>query len=125
MCDCKKGTDSYCGACKDQFDGLFGYKFSIDKKEGDGDTSSSDRTPIEKKDRKPLDLEKTAKQASDAGGLIDSLLSGFKKKPASVSKPGEVLPYSPPKKASNWPMIIGLTVAAIVILVVIFKATRK
>ena len=122
MCDCKKGTDSYCGACKDQFDGLFGYKFSIDKKEGDGDTSSKDRTS---KDRKPLDLEKTAKQASDAGGLIDSLLSGFKKKPAPVSTPGADLPSSPPEKGSNWPMIIGLTVAAIVILVVIFKATRK
>ncbi len=125
MCDCKKGMDGYCGACDDKFDGLFGYKISAEKKEKSAKTDDSEGETKEKAPKKKLDINKLAEQGEQAGGLIDSLLSGFRKKPPTPSPVATGPEPVATEEKTNWAMWIGLAAAAVVVIFIIWKTTRK
>lgn len=122
MCDCKK-TDGYCG-CDNKFDGLFGYKISAEKKEKEAKDSTDTSEDKEKKPKKKLDLAKVADQAKEGGSILDSLLSGFKKKP-DIAPASQADPTEPAKEGTNWGMWIGIGAAVVVIVVIWVWSTRK
>lgn len=120
MCDCKKNTDGYCGCGHNQYDGLFGYKISATKKEKEAKDTSG---VSEEKPKKKIDIAKAADQIKEGGNILDSLLSGFRKKPEDIPPPQTGA--DPIKERSNLGMWIGIGAAVVVIVIIWWFSTRK
>lgn len=124
---CNQGiTDNHCGCS--HFDGLFGYKIDINKKDDSSEPSSKKNNASQKGGGSKIGDALSKVDLSKASGAIEGLLSGLGKKTSSSPQPGPSgYPdmMGPQPKKSNMGWIIGLVAALVVVIVVIAIAKRK
>ncbi len=123
MCGCKnKKSDGYCG-CEDAFDGLFGYKLDLTKKEKSDKDPKESEPKAEKQPKKKIDFVAAAKDTASAGTGVLDFLKGLKKESQTPGEP-PMEAEAPTQSGSKLPMILGI-IGAVIVIVIIFLVAKK